>query len=422
MPKAKKLLHKVYTTSNLHSAWKELNKSYRESHGLTSQTIHSFADNLYSNISQIRKRLKENKYNFSNTRAKVIYKRKPDGTLKPRGIRIPEIEDRVAQRAITRVIEPILDKKFNIRNAASFAYLRRKKNIKRGTQEALKRIITLYRERKPCVFGADIENFFDKIDKNKLLGMIFPALPDDSLNHLIKEALNQKVGNFEDIDYAHHKLFPDTGVPQGGGLSPLFANIYLSDFDKEMLNRGCGLVRYADDFVVMCKDESEAEQAYKFSKEYLKSKLGLTIHDIAKKEKTWIVRVTQKKFEFLGVRFDGKRLWPSRKKLDELEMKINYLTKFMPTRNLRETLESLNNMLEGWVSAYAHTYLEPDIEKIEKQIRTRLGVCAFRMGWTSTKKQLSERQYRFSGIVDIKYKLERQRKNFTSDEKNLYGL
>jgi len=269
------LLHKVQIPRNLDRAWRELNKSNSSSHGLSLETVEQFSRNSTSNLKKIRKQLRTDEFKFSGIRAVVIPEKKPSGEIKRRPIRVPEVRDRVVQRAVVNIIEPYLNQKFNLRNDVSFAYLK-----DRDVRRAMLRVIGLHRKGNPIVLEVDIKDFFGSVNRDKLLEeMVYPQLPDGTLNEMIKNALNQEVGNLVETD-SDWELFPDCGIPQGGGLSPLFANVYLHGFDREMVENGFGLVRYADDFVVMCKDEDEARHAYEKAVDILEGKLGLSLHKL----------------------------------------------------------------------------------------------------------------------------------------------
>lgn len=419
MPKSPFLLQKLQTPRNLRSAWKELNKSNRHSHGLSQETIEDFDKNLDQNLSLIRKQLKQKEYIFSPVRAAVIVKRPHPGKLKKRGIRVAEIRDRVVQRGIARIIEPILNKQYDLRNKASFAYLK-----DRGPRKALKRMVLLYKKQNPVVFEADIKKFFNTVNRKQLLrSMVFPKLPDSSLNNLIENGLSQEIGNWNALSSSEQELFLDSGIPQGGGLSPLLANVYLSSFDKKMLESGFGLVRYADDFIVMCKDKDEATKAYDLSQKILESELGLKMHNLKKDGtgKTRIVRISQSRFEFLGVRYNGTRLWPSKKRVQNLKMRIREITEFSTQKTLLNILSEMKYLVEGWISAYCYTKMEPYLKGIEEEIKRRVGVSAYRMGW-SGKPFLSNRQRRFSGIPDILTCLKRQRRNLSKEDRLMFEI
>jgi len=397
-----------------------LNKSNRSSCGLSLETIEDFSKNLSTNLRIIRKKFKKG-YKFEAVKGVVISKASSSGKIKLRGIRVAEVADRVAQRAITRIIEPLLEKKFNLRNEASFAYLKRRKSTDetRSVQTALMRMIQLYEGNRPWVFEADIVKFFDTVDRKKLLEeKIFPSLPDSSINSLIEDALSQEVitlSSDERTDW--DALFPEGGIPQGGGLSPLLANVCLSDLDAQMLKDGFGLIRYADDFIVLCETREKAVEAQTLAEKVLKE-LNLQLHS----EKTDILKITQNKFSFLGVRYNGQRIWPDEEKLSSFKKNILEITEFKPYKNLLDVLKSLKYAVEGWIAAYSFSDLAPYLPVVEDLIRTRLGVCASRMGWNGAKNILSSRARSFSGIRSLFEFLARQRANLSEKEAEVFKI
>jgi RNA-directed DNA polymerase len=143
-------------------------------------------------------------------------------------------------------LEPILAKRFELYNQASYAYLKG-----RGIQSAIRQMLAFHQEGCGVILETDIVNFFGTVSIDKLQSMIFPILSDMTLVPLIEAALRMEIGNREDLPEEDWELFPDstTGLPQGGYLSPLFSNVYLSSFDHRMLAADFHLIRYADDFV-----------------------------------------------------------------------------------------------------------------------------------------------------------------------------
>lgn len=413
MSSQKTLRQRLQYPSNLKSAWKELNKSNPRSHGLSSETIHQFGNNLESRLSVIRKKIKNNTFSFSAVRGEAVPK---IGSPGKRPIRIADVEDRVVQRAIARLIEETLVKKYDLYNPASFAYLKRRSihEGRRSIKEALKRMIALYSEGRPIVLEADIQKFFDTVNQEKLLNeMIFPVLQDNSINNLIESALKQEVGNLNLLSEKDKQLFLDSGsgLPQGGSLSPLFANVYLSGFDRQMLQNGFGLVRYADDFIVMCKDAEEAKRAHQLAKKLLEDDLGLKLHPLSG-AKTKISKITQDKFEFLGVMFNGKRLWPSTETQQSLKQKLREITEYDKEKSsLLDVLLSLKYLMEGWISTYCFTDIEVFLHEVDEEIRERVGHAAFMMGWFDRKRSLSNQQRKFSGIPLLLSFLSKQKQN-----------
>jgi len=392
------LLEKISTPQNLIKAWQELNRSRLSSGGLSSETIESFGSSLKSNIGKIKKELRSKSYKFSSTKGVLIDEKKISGKIKKRPIQVSEVRDRLVQRAIARKIEPILNKKFNLRNEASFAYTK-----KRGVRDALKKVLVLYRKKQNICLEADIKNFFDTVDKEKLLNKIFNALPDKSLNFLLEDALSQKVGNINEFSFGDQSLFSEEGIPQGGALSPLFANIYLSDFDSCLLKKNLNLIRYADDFVVMCKDHSEAQKAHDLSKKILENKLGLKMHPLGTEvsAKTKIVKIGPKAVTFLGATFTGGKIFPRQEAVFKFKSKIREITDINTEKTLLGVLTRLSNLLTGWISAYCYTELNDVLRNIYGLTCERVGVYGYKIDWLKKRGPISKDQYIKAGLPDL---------------------
>ena len=410
----KSLIGKVATRKNLEMAWRDVNRFARPfSHGMSNQTIQDFQANLKSNLELIRSELLSGNYQFGNIRAVTIKKK----SGKKRPLKIADVRDRVVQRAITRILEKNLEKKFNLNNLASHAYLRKK-----GVRSAISRMLKLHKDGHHVILEADIEKFFDTVDLNILLNeMIFPNLLDDSINNLIVGAFKMEIGNKDKLPEDDFELYPDSavGLPQGGYLSPLFSNIYLSEFDQSMLRENFQLIRYADDFIVMCKSMEEAENAYKHAQKILEMDLNLKLHprdDNGKQAKTRIVKVSQTTIKFLGVQFNGLRIWPDPEKRRQLSNKLSSINK--NSRHVRELLNSINNLLEGWVAAYGFCDLNENyMNEIDNEVGKVLWIGLKNLGWKLKPKFLSKEQRLNSGIKSIHWHLNVVRGNLGKDTK-----
>ena len=262
------LLNQLSEKKSLQQAWDKISKENKYSHGLSGETIIDFSANLQSHLQSISDQLRKGTYKFSSVRGVPITK--PDGS--PRPIKVPEIRDRVVIKAIVELIQPQLAKVYNINNVASFAYIQN-----RGVKDAIIRMVELYNQGNKVVLEADIRKFFDSVDRHRLIReRILPNLSDESIDSLIIEATEQEVGNLNDMSELEFAAFERMkgGIPQGSAISPLLSNICLSDFDNRMLSEGFGLIRYADDFIVMCKTKEEAHRAYIIAREEIEERLG----------------------------------------------------------------------------------------------------------------------------------------------------
>ncbi len=206
-----------------------------------------------------------------------------DGKLRP--LAVPPWRDRVAQRAVAAILTPELDTLFN---ASSYGYRRG-----RSRQNARDHILALRRAGYRYAFEADIDGFFDAIERSRLHTRLQALLGDDPGLSLLLDWMGAPVV------FAGHTVHRPRGIPQGSPLSPLMANVMLEDFDADIEAAGFRLVRYADDFVVLCRRRADAEQAWQAAAESL-GDIGLTL----KAAKTGIVDLDEG-MDFLGFRFVG---------------------------------------------------------------------------------------------------------------------
>lgn len=345
--KTRKLIDQLTSKNNIRRAWERLNKNPR-SHGIDNVDISDFRERISDNLKSIRSRLTGQKFKFKPLRGRLIDK---DGSKNQRPLRIAAIDDRVVQRAILNVIERRF-KKYNLR--CSYAYIEGK-----SRDDAIQKINDLRSRGYVHVLESDIINFFESIDRKILLDKVFSELPDTSINTLLEESLNTIIGNpgeftAEQIDqYFKNGEF---GISQGGILSPLFSNIYLHEFDSFMSkNHRFNLIRYADDFIVLCKSENVANKAYELAKSFLKDRLKLNIHALGAPESKTRITTFANGFDFLGVNFNHDKILPRGKSRLKLTKKISRLLDIKDTRfkSLPDSLVRLRLTLLGWLDSYA---------------------------------------------------------------------
>ncbi|MDE3741175.1 reverse transcriptase domain-containing protein [Maribacter polysaccharolyticus] len=347
------LLEELSNKDFLFEAWNQLKKENEDSHGLSGLTIKEFQENLTTNIFNIRRFLKKGSYNFSPNRAAVI--KKENGKYRP--LQIPEIRDRVVLKALAILLEENLKELLKDSEGISYAYQKGK-----GVKQAVLQMKSVFDQGKQIILKADIVNFFEEVDKDSLLkNKIFPNLKDKTINFLIINALNQKLGGLKRLGKKHKELFKNAGkgIPQGNPLSPLLSNVYLADFDSYMKNENHPMVRYADDFIVLFDNLENAEDGYNHISEYLTNELGLEIHELDEKDmgKTTIVNPFNQTLSFLSIRFDGKKLLPPRNSIPYLKSKI---AKEVKRGELNEdTFNSVYTIITNWIALYS--YLEIDI-------------------------------------------------------------
>lgn len=358
------LLDQLATEENLQSAWALLRKENEDSYGLSGITIKEFGQNLDSNLNQISKELKDKTFRFSPTRAAVI--KKDNGKYRP--LQIPEIRDRVVLKAMAILLEEQLAGILSKSEGVSFAYQRGK-----GVRDALLRMKSIYLQGGKVILKADIINFFEEVQKDKLLtSLIYPNLPDESINKLIDESMSQKLGGLRKLN-KHRKLFKNVGkgIPQGNPLSPLLSNIYLSDFDSQLKEAGYAIVRYADDFIVIFKSDEDAKNGYEKIASLLKSSYSLMIHPLGDKEgKTAILNPTETDFSFLSVKFDGDNIYPSITTVGYLKHQIKKIIKNgkLDAKLFSEVYEAI----EKWIAIYSYLDIERYFDQIDEYLVSQL--------------------------------------------------
>jgi RNA-directed DNA polymerase len=343
--KCRSAREELSSTKHLLRAWQKISKRNTRSHGLDQVTIEQFRDNLHHHLDEIGRQIKEGSYKFTPARGWLAPK--PGGGQK-RPIKIPAVRDRVALKAIALLIEANFDK-YNL--SCSFGYVRN-----RGVKDAIARIRKLSDEGNRVVLEADIHKFFDEVNRDILFPRFIREIRRPSLTALIEDALRMEVGNLDSFSDEEKQLFPaaDSGIPQGGVLSPMLANFYLYPFDKAMTDAGFHLVRYADDFVVMSKDEQEALAAYKLSKRILEGKLLLRLHDLGGNgSKTRIVEF-DKGLKFLGVQFARGQIAPSGSVINKFKLRVQSIVDARQSKSLLDTLTSLRNTINGWGQCYRY--------------------------------------------------------------------
>ncbi len=325
-------------------------KRNRGAAGIDKVTIDLYAKNSCTNLTNLMRKLKDRNY-FPKPLKRVYI---PKGKRKMRPLGIPTVDCRIAQEVIRRLISPIFEKKFH-NNSFGF-------RPGRNCHQAIYKVKEYLNEGYTYVVDADIKGFFDNIPHKLIMTEVAAEIADGNILDLIEKFL--KSGVMEE-----GQLRPTTkGTPQGGVISPLLANIVLNPLDHELEKEGYKFVRYADDFVILCKTRQQAIEALELVKNILESQMGLELSA----EKTKIVNIKEG-FDFLGFHFTQMGISMREKSVEKFKEAIRIRT--MRSRNLdTEAIEKLNQVIRGTINYFALpiTTIIKQLNKIEPWIRSRL--------------------------------------------------
>jgi RNA-directed DNA polymerase len=325
------LIDKVFSELNLFcSARHVLGK--KGAAGVDRQTVDDFAEHEREELHRLHEQLREDSYCPALVRRAWIPK---PGSSEKRPLGIPTVRDRVVQTALVHVIEPILDHTFHER---SFGF-----RHGRGCHDALRCVEELLSAGYVYVVDADLKGYFDTIPKDRLLDIVEQKISDRRVLGLVKQYLDQ--GILEEL----RTWTPEAGVPQGAVLSPVLANAYLNPLDHHMAQLGFQMVRYADDFVILCRTREEAEAALTVVQQWVDLH-GLTLHP----DKTHIVDGREASFSFLGYTFRGKFRFPREKSHRKFVARIHELTPRKSGESLEVIVQRLNRTTRGWFNYFRH--------------------------------------------------------------------
>ena len=337
-----RLFDKVFSERNLHAAFQQVAKN-DGAPGVDHVTVDEFARQIPENIWQLSDSLKANTYHPQAIRRVHIPK---PGTNETRPLGIPTVRDRIVQAAVVNVLEPIFERDF-----AEHSYGFRPG---RGCKDALRRVDWLLKAGFVHVVDADLKGYFDSIPHDKLMSLLKTKIADGRVLSLIESFLTAGIMDGED------EWTPASGAPQGAVLSPLLSNLYLDPLDHLMAHLGIEMIRYADDFVILCRSREEADKALERVQEWV-SLNGLTLHPT----KTRIVDSRTESFAFLGYEFRGEKHWPRKKSLQKLKDTLRAKTRRTSGDSLKFIVVNVNQTLRGWFiyfqhSSYANVFRELD--------------------------------------------------------------
>lgn len=326
------LIDKVADRGVLEAAWERVCANAGAA-GVDGMRVEAFAAHQGRYLDELSAALRSGRHQAQPVRR--VYIPKGPGQTRPLGI--PTVKDRVVQTALKLVLEPIYERDFA---PGSFGF-----RPQRGCKDALREVDRLLKDGHVWVVDADIRQYFEMIDKDILLTRVAERVSDGGVLDLVEGYLNQPI--FDGLA----RWTPTSGTPQGAVISPLLANIYLHPLDREMQAAGHQMVRYADDFVVLCRSEADAQAALAQVRAWVEAN-GLSLHP----EKTHLGDCRQKGqgFQFLGYRFEAGRRYVRSKSLNAIKERLRQRTRRTRGDSLVRVIADINPTLRGWFGYFKH--------------------------------------------------------------------
>lgn len=333
------LMDKVYRRENLRAAFREVAVN-RGAPGVDHVTIEQFKHQEEAQLERLERTLQDGTYQPQAIRRTYIPK---PGSRERRPLGIPTVRDRTVEAALRHVLEPIFERQFAER---SYGF-----RPGRGCKDALREVNRLLRAGYRHVVEADWRSYFDTIPWAKLMERVEERIADGRVLALVKAFLSQ--GVMEDGQLRHAK----EGTPQGGVISPLLANIYLDALDQHMARLGHVMVRYADDLVILCPSQEQAQAALAELRQWSQD-AALTLHP----DKTCCVdmNVAGSGFDFLGYHFARTRRgkldrWPRSKSIRKFKDSIRAVTRRRNGHSLAQIIQQTNRITQGWFEYFKHS-------------------------------------------------------------------
>jgi len=368
------------TSKLVFEAWRAVRRN-RGAAGIDKVSIQMFEQNLDANLDRLMRELKQR--TFEPLPARRVYIPKDAKGTKFRPLGIPAVRDRVAQEVLRRLLNPIFEAKFHDH---SYGF-----RPGRSCHEAVEKVLELGRQGYRYVLDADISGCFDNLSHSAIMRELSDVVADGNILGLVEKFL--RAGVMEG-----GKIRPTrVGTPQGGVASPLLANIALNVLDWHLQEHGFRFVRYADDFVVLCRSEDEAKEALALVEHFVADRLGLSLS----LEKTKVTRFHEG-FTFLGFDIKSRFVRMRAKSVENFKTKVRRITQ--RSHNLdAEMIEQLNRVIRGTANYFATpwSHCGDMYRSLDRWIRMRLRCMKFKRKSQVDNVRIRLKHFRNMGLLSL---------------------
>lgn len=343
------MMEQVLAPENLRAAWRRV-KANAGAPGIDGMTVETFPAFCRKHWPRIRSALMAGTYRPAPVRR--VFIPKPDGTQRPLGV--PTVLDRVIQQALAQVLTPLFEGGFS-----PYSYGFRED---RNAHQAVREVEACWKEGRRYAVDCDLKSFFDTVNHDRLMGQLRLKIHDRLVLGLIRHYLQAGVvlpdGTREDTTQ---------GVPQGGPLSPLLANITLDPLDKELERRGHRFARYADDFLVMVKSAKAAERVMTSLRRFIEGRLKLVVN----RAKSQTAPLKQCAFLGFQIGARGRAVWTA-KAHARFKRRVREITRRNRGHRVQDVIDELRRYVNGWLRYFgiSHTYI--GLLELEEWVRRRV--------------------------------------------------
>lgn len=358
------LLERILSRENMLRAWKRV-KANKGAAGIDEMPVEAFPEFIRHHWENIRLSLERGTYQPKPVRRVEIPK--PTGGKRPLGI--PTVLDRVIQQAIAQVLGPLFEPVFS-RNSYGF-------RPQRSAHQAIRAVREAVQEGYTVAVDADLSKFFDTVNHDVLMRLLSVYVRDKRVMKLVARYLHAGVSVEGHVE-------PTTrGVPQGGPLSPLLANVVLNELDRELERRGHRFARYADDFIILVKSRTAGQRVYAGIRDFIQKRLHLAVNETKSKV------APAGECRFLGFRIQGRQIRWDPDAEREFKRRIRQITSRRWGISMEVRLQKLREYMQGWINYFGISEHYSPLPKLDQWIRRRIRLCYWKM-WKKPRKRMSE--------------------------------